>query len=101
MHTLMEAVAGVYRVVTRSSNYVVDLDLGVLRREPRPGHPDSVLLPREEQITLHKVIDCCVDRRMVLLIDVVLFGITVTVRFTTQAVVAIDPESSPETETAR
>lgn len=97
----MDTASGVYRVVTLASTYVIDLDREVIRREPRPGHPDSTLLPRDELITLHKVVDCCVDRRMILLIDLFLFGITLTARFTTQVVVIIETVPSPASESAR
>lgn len=97
----MDTVSGAYRVVTLASTYVIDLDLEVIRREPRPDHSDSTLLPRDEGIPLLEVIDCCVGRRMILLLELHLCGIPITARFTTQVVVTIDPEPSPEMETAQ
>jgi hypothetical protein len=99
VETLLDTAIGAYRVVTLASTYVIDLDLEVIRREPRTNHPDSTLLPSDEVITLLKLIECCVGRRMILLLDVVVFGITLTVRSTSQVVVTIDPEFSPKIET--
>lgn len=101
MDSLMDTVSGVYRVVTLASTYVIDLDREVIRREPRPGHPDSTLLRGGELIALLEVVECSVGRRMIVRIDLHVLGFPVTARLTTQFALSIDPVPAPAMETAR
>ena len=95
MDSLMDTTSGAYRIVTRASTYLIDLDRAVLRREPRTGHPEGSLLRRDDElVTLLEILECTVGRPMGLLIDLHVRGVPFTVRFSTP-VVAIDPVPSP------
>lgn len=98
MQTLMDAVAGAYRVVTVASTYLIDLDRAVIRREPRTGHPEGALLRRDEElVTLLEIIECSVDRPMTLLLDLHVLGVPYTARYATR-VVSIEQVASPGCE---
>ncbi|WP_134542250.1 hypothetical protein [Terrimesophilobacter mesophilus] len=97
----MDSIGGRYEVTTASSSYLIDLDRQVIRRLPRTGSPEGSLLRRDDElITLLEVIECSVGRRMILLLDLHVFGVPFTARFATQ-VLSIDPVASPGVEAAQ
>ena len=101
MDSLMDTVSGAYRIVTLASTYLIDLDREMVYREPRTGHPDSTLLPRDEPITLLEVLECSVGRRMILLLHLHVCGIPLTARYSTQVVFSINHVPSLRTEAAQ
>lgn len=94
----MDSATGAYRVTTRSSTYEIDLDRMVLRRFPRTGSCDGLLLRRDaELVMLIAIDDCTVGRRMSLRLDLNVLGVPFTARYATE-VISIERISSPGTE---
>ena len=97
----MDSASGRYEVTTKSSCYVVDLDREVIMRRPRMGNPEGSLLRRDEElVTLLRVLDCTVGRRMILLIDLHVAGVPFTTRASTE-VLAIEQIPSPGLDVVR
>ena len=97
----MDSVGGRYEVTTAASSYLIDLDRQVLRRLPRTGNPEGSLLRRDDElVTLLRVVECSVGRRMILLIDLHVAGVPFTTRVSTE-VIAIEAVSSPGIEANR
>lgn len=95
MESLMDSVVGAYQVITQASTYVVDLDRMVIRRTPRTHHDGGSLLRRDEELVmLVELLECTVGKRMELLLNLHVYGVPGTMRFSTR-VVAIDPIASP------
>ena len=95
MESLMDSVVGAYQVTTQSSTYVVDLDRMVIRRTPRTHHEGGSLLRRDEELVmLVELLECTVGKRMELLLNLHVYGVPGTMRFSA-TVVAIDPIASP------
>lgn len=93
MHTLMDSTAGAYRVLTKSSEYLIDLDREALRRIPGDGAGEFevALLRRDiELVTLLEIVECTVGVPMSLVIDLHVLGVPFTFRNTTP-VVSIEP----------
>ena len=97
----MDSVGGRYEVTTAASSSLIDLDRQVLRRLPRTGNPEGSLLRRDDElVTLLRVVECSVGRRMILLIDLHVAGVPFTTRVSTE-VIAIEAVSSPGIEANR
>ena len=93
--SLMDSVSGAYQVTTQASTYVVDLDRMVIRRTPRTHYEGGSLLRRDEELVmLVELLECSVGKRMELLLNLHVYGVPGTARFST-TVVAIDPIASP------
>lgn len=87
MLTLMDSTAGTYRVVTRSSVYILDLDAEAVWRAPNAGDADAAVLRQDEGWTrLVEIVDCTVGSRMELLIDLGVEGVAFTSRQSTTVV---------------
>lgn len=91
----MDSVAAAYQVTPQASTYVVDLDRMVILRTPRTQHDGGSLLRRDEELVmLVELLECTVGKRMELLLNLHVYGVPGTARFSTR-VVAIDPITAP------
>lgn len=91
----MDSTTGAYRVITRASTYVIDLDRRVIRRTPRTGDADGSLLRRDDELVmLIEIIECTVGRRLVMLLDLHVLGVPATARAST-TVMSIERIASP------
>lgn len=82
MHTLMDQARGAYLVRTKSSRYLISLDLNVVSRFPGDGPPTKVAALRRDcdQIDLLAVEEATVGRPMILIVDLHLPNVPFTLR---------------------
>jgi hypothetical protein len=87
MHTLMDETRGAFLVRSQSSEYVISLDLNVVRRLPYAFVHEVASLRRDgQQMDLLQILECTVGREMLVLVDMHLPDVPFTARRSTTVV---------------